>query len=290
MDKNLLRRLDSAYGSSAGIGKDHVFHNPYYGCLLHLVNGKMKLPVLGKANTGIQIPLEQLQSATGKFPNAAVEIAFYEQLRLERLKLPVPTDYYSRSTRAMNALYSLNTSTCVVVKKDGKYSIRTSSTDILKSFPNELLENYSNRRHEAYLAVDARQDIEHGVLKSIELRGTDRHRLRLYCVKTQLKNCTIVPAFIAIAFIRKLLRILTNNIVTVRYKQTNGNILTFTTSLRMDFLNRHCGKNAEVIRNRYLNICNPMELTVPILPKETGTAKIFTMNIFNICSICRKGK
>lgn len=285
MNKVLLQQLDAIYCENA-IGEGNVSHTPFYGMLLGMVNRQMKLPVLGEARTGIQIPFDQLPSATGKFPNVAVEMAFYEQCLLERLKLPVPPDYYKRHTLAMDALYTLNTSACVVLRKEAKYSIRATSLDVVKSIPKDMLENYS-KRHEEYLAVDARPDIERAVLKSIEFRGTDTHRLRLYCVQTQLKGCTIVPRFLAVAFMQKLIRIISHSIVTVRYKQENGNILTFNTSLRMDFLKKHCGSSAEAIQSRCRNTCNEMEITLPVVPEGTSTAKILTMDILSICSVCK---
>jgi hypothetical protein len=286
MDKALLQQLDSIYCENT-IGGDHVAHNQFYWSLLQLVNRQMKLPILGEARTGMQIPLDQLPSVTGKFPNAAVEVAFYEQGLLERLELPVPSDYYKRHTLGMSALYVLNTSACVVAKKDSEqHSVRSSSLEVAKSIPKDMLENYS-KRHEEYLAVDARPDIERGVLKSIELRGTSSHRVRLYCVQTQLKGCTIVPCCLVVAHMKKLLRILNRSIVTIRYKQENGNILTLTASLRMDFLKKHCGSSAEAIQSRCRNACNEMEITLPVIPAGTSTAKILTMNILSICSVCK---
>jgi hypothetical protein len=258
MNKALLQQLDAIYCENA-IGEGNVAHNPFYGTLLGTVNRRMALPVLGESRTGMQTPFDQIPSATGKFPNVAVEMAFHEQCQLEHLGLPVPPDYYKRRTLGMNALYTMNTSACVVMRKDVKFSVRATSLDVVKSIPKDMLENYS-KRHEEYLAVDARPDIERGVLKTLELRGTDSHRLRLYCVQTQLKGCTIVPRFLAIAFMQKLLRILSRNIVTIRYKQENGNILTLTASLQMDFLKKHCGSNAEAIQSRCRNTCNEMEI------------------------------
>lgn len=280
-----MNRLDATYGIS-NIGVGNVVHNQFYGILLGTVNRRMTLPVLGESRTGIQIPFDQIPSVTGKFPNVAVETAFYEQGLLEHLGLPVPPDYYKRRTLAMDALYTMNTSACVVMRKDIKFSVRTTSLDVVKSIPKDTLENYSHR-HEDYLAVDARPDIERGVLKTLELRRTDRHKLRLFCVQTQLTGCTIVPRFLAIAFMQKLLWILSHNIVTIRYKQENGNILTLSASLQMAFLKKHCGSNAEAIQNRCRNTCNEMEITLPVIPMGTSVAKILTMNILNICSVCK---
>lgn len=285
MNKALLQQLDSIYSEDT-IGEDHIAHNQFYWSLLQLVNRRMKLPVLGEPRTGMQIPLDQLPSTTGEFPNAAVEMALYEQILLERLELTVPADYFKRRTAGMDALYSMNTSACVVMRKDVKFSVRATSLDVVKSIPKDMLENYS-KRHEEYLAVDARPDIERGVLKTLELRKTDSHRWRLYCVQTQLKGCTIVPRFLAIAFMQKLLRILNRNIVTIRYKQENSNILTLTTSLRLDFLKKHCGSSAEAIQSRCRNTCNEMEITLPVIPEGASTAKILTMNILSICSVCK---
>jgi len=285
LEKELLNRLDAIYGIG-NIGEGNVAHNLFYSTLLGMVNRRMTLPVLGEPRTGMQTPFDQLPSATGKFPNVAVEMASYEQILLERLELKVPADYFKRRTAGMDALYTMNTSACVVMRKDVKFSVRATSLDVVKSIPKDMLENYS-KRHEEYLAVDARPDIERGVLKTLELRGTDSHRLRLYCAQTQLKGCTIVPRFLAIAFMQKLLRILNRNIVTIRYKQENGNILTLTTSLQMDFLKKHCGSSAEAIQSRCRNTCNEMEITVPVVPEGTSTAKILTMNILGICSVCK---
>lgn len=285
MDKALIQQLDAIYCENA-IGEGNVSHNPFYGTLLGTVNRRMMLPILGEPRTGMQTPFDQIPSATGKFPNIAVEMAFHEQCQLEHLGLPVPPDYYKRRTLGMDALYTMNTSACVVMRKDVKFSIRATSLDVVKSIPKDMLENYS-KRHEEYLAVDARPDIERGVLKTLELRGTDSHRLRLYCVQTQLKGCTIAPRFLAIAFMQKLLRILSRNIVTIRYKQENGNILTLTASLQMDFLKKHCGSNAEAIQSRCRNTCNEMEITLPVIPAGTSVAKILTMNLLNICSVCK---
>lgn len=285
MDKALLQQLDAIYRID-NIGEGNVAHNVFYSKLLNIVNRRMALPALGEPRTGMQIPFDQLPSATGKFPNIAVEMAFHEQILLERLGLPTPADYFKRKTAGMDALYTMNTSTCVVLRKDVKFSTRATSLDVVKSIPKDMLENYS-KRHEEYLAVDARPDIERGVLKTLELRGTDSHRLRLYCVQTQLKGCTIVPRFLAIAFMQKLLRILSRNIVTIRYKQENSNILTLTASLQMDFLKKHCGSNAAAIQSRCRNSCNEMEITLPVVPEGISTTKILTMNILSICSVCK---
>lgn len=286
MKKDLLNRLDAIYGIN-NIGYGNVAHNRLYGMLLKNVSNQMKLPVLGEATTGMQLPLDQIPSATGKFPNAAAEMAFYQQHLMDHSGLSVPTDYYKRHTLALDSLYMLKSSACVVARKDGKHSLRTSSLDVVKSFPRDLIENYSVKRHDAYLAVDARPDVERGVLRTLELRGTDSHRLRLYCVQTQLKGCTIVPRLIAVVHMRKLLWILGGNVVTLRYKQENGNILTLTASLRMDFLQKHCGKNAKDIISHCRNACNEMELTLPVIPEGAETARIFTLNILGICSVCK---
>lgn len=285
MNKVLLHQLDAIYCENA-ICEGNVAHNLFYSKLLNIVNRRMTLPVLGEPRTGMQIPFNQFPSATGKFPNVAVEMAFYEQCQLEQLGLPVPADYYKRRTLGMDALYTMNTSACVVMRKDVKFSVRATSLDVVKSIPKDMLENYAHR-HEEYLAVDARPDIERGVLKTLELRKTDHHKLRLYCSQTQLKGCTIVPRFLAIAFMQKLLRILNRNIITIRYKQENGNILTLTTSLQMDFLKKHCGSSAEAIQSRCRNTCNEMEITLPVVLEGTSTAKILTMNILSICSVCK---
>lgn len=286
MKKGLLDSLDSAYRFDE-IGTGNVAHNPFYGMLWNTVGHKMKLPVLGEATTGMQLPLDQIPSATGEFSNTATEMALYEQCLLEHSGLMVPQDYYKRHTLALSALYMLKSSACVVARKDGKHSLRTSSLDVVKSFPRDMIENYSVKRHDAYLAVDARPDVERGVLRTLELRGTDTHRLRLYCVETQLKGCTIVPRLIAVVHMRKLLRILGGNVVTLRYKQENGNILALTTSLQMDFLQKHCGKNAKDIISHCRNACNEMELTLPVIPEGAETARIFTLNILGICSVCK---
>lgn len=285
MDKALLHQLDAIYCENA-ICEGNVAHNLFYSKLLNIVNRRMTLPVLGEPRTGMQIPFDQFPSATGKFPNVAVEMAFYEQCQLEQLGLPVPADYYKRRTLGMDALYTMNTSACVVMRKDVKFSVRATSLDVVKSIPKDMLENYS-KRHEEYLAVDARPDIERGVLKSIALRGTSSHRIRLYCVQTPLRGSLIVPRYLAVAFMQKLLRILSRNIVTIRYKQENGNILTLTTSLQMDFLKKHCGSSAEAIQSRCRNTCNEMEITLPVIPAGTNVAKILTMNLLNICSVCK---
>ena len=286
MKKGLLDLLDSAYRFDK-IGTGNAALNPLYGMLFNTTNRQMKLPVLGEATTGMQLPLDQIPSATGKYPNTAVELAFYEQCLLEHSGLMVPQDYYKRHTLAMSALYMLKSSACVVARKDGKHSLRTSSLDVVKSFPRDSIENYSVKRHDAYLAVDARPDVERGVLRALELRRTNAHRLRLYCELTQLKGCTIFPRILAAVHMKKLLRILGCNVVTLRYKQENGNILTLTTSLRMDFLQKHCGKNAKVIISHCRNACNEMELTLPVIPEGAETARIFTLNILGICSICK---
>lgn len=286
MKKGLLDSLDSAYRFGE-IGTGNAALNPLYGMLFNTTNRQMKLPVLGEATTGMQLPLDQIPSATGEFSNTAAEMAFYEQCLLEHSGLMVPQDYCKRHTLAMSALYMLKSSACVVARKDGKHSLRTSSLDVVKSFPKDMIENYSVKRHDAYLAVDARPDVERGVLRTLELRGTNKHLLRLYCVETQLKGCTIVPRLIVVVHMRKLLRILGGNVVTLRYKQENGNIMTLTASLRMDFLQKHCGKNAKNIISHCRNACNEMELTLPVIPEGAETARIFTLNILGICSVCK---
>lgn len=281
-----MNQLDSIY-SFGVIGEDHVAHNRFFGSLLQLVDEHMKLPVLGEVRTAMQVPLTQIPSTTKKLPNAAVEISFYEQCLLERLGLSVPPDYYKRRTLAMCSLYMLNSSACVVAKKGiGKYSIRATSLEVVKSFPRNKIENYS-KRHEDYFAVDARPDLEIEVLKSLQFRRTSSHRIHLSCVLTQLKGCTIIPLFLAEAFVRKLLEVLSHNIVTIQYKEEKGNILTVTTSLRMDFLQKHCGGSARAIQSRCRNICNEMEITLPVIPKGVRTAKFLTMNILGICSVCK---
>ena len=286
LQKGLLDALDSAYRFDE-IGTGNVAHNPFYGVLWNTVGHKMKLPVLGETTTGMQLPLDQIPSMTGQFSNAAAEMALYQQQLMEHSGLSLPLDYYKHHTLALDALYMLKSSACVVERKDGKYTLRTSSLDVVKSFPRDMIENYSVKRHDAYLAVDARPDVERGVLRTLELRWTNTHRLRLYCELTQLKGCTIIPRLIAVAHLRKLLRILGGNVVTLRYKQGNGNILTLTTSLRMDFLQKHCGKNAKDIISHCRNACNEMELTLPVIPEEAETARIFTLNILGICSVCK---
>lgn len=288
MKKGLLDSLDSAYRFGE-IGTGNAALNPLYGMLFNTTNRQMKLPVLGETTTGMQLPLDQIPSMTGQFSNAAVEMAFYEQQLMEHSGLSLPLDYYKHHTHtlALDALYMLKSSACVVERKDGKHSLRTSSLDVVKSFPRDMIENYSVKRHDAYLAVDARPDVERGVLRTLELRGTNTHRLRIYCVETQLKGCTIVPHIIAVVHMRKLLRILGGNVVTLRYKQENGNIMTLTASLRMDFLQKHCGKNAKNIISHCRNACNEMELTLPVIPEGAETARIFTLNILGICSVCK---
>lgn len=288
MNRVFIQQLDSVYGASK-IGSGNVAQNPFFRMLSQTINHRLVLPVIGETITGRQISLDQISSATKRFRNAAVEVAFYEQSLLERLGLPVPPDYYERHTFEMDCLYVLNNSACVVTRKDGRHSIRTSSLHVVKSFPKELIENLA-KRHEIYLSVDARPDIERGVLRSLEFRGTDTHRLRLYCVQTQLKGSTIIPCVLTIAYRSKLLQILGHNVVTLRYKQETGNILTLTTSLRMDFLNQYCGKDVGAIRICSLNTCNKMEIILPVIPEGTSVPKIMTMDVLNICSICKVDK
>ena len=71
-------------------------------------------------------------------------------------------------------------------------------------------------------------DLERGVLRSIEFRPTSSHRLRLYCLQIPVQNSVIVPQFLIADYVRNILRILSQNEVTMRYKELNGNIVTFT--------------------------------------------------------------
>lgn len=136
MKKDLLNRLDAIYGIN-NIGYGNVAHNRLYGMLLKNVSNQMKLPVLGEATTGMQLPLDQIPSMTGQFSNAAAEMALYQQQLMEHSGLSLPLDYYKHHTHtlAMDALYMLKSSACVVARKDGKHSLRTSSLDVVKSLP-----------------------------------------------------------------------------------------------------------------------------------------------------------
>lgn len=288
MDNKLFMQLQSNYAvGNIGVGTGN-FCSSFLFSLLYIVNGKTKLPVLGESKTGMQVPLDQIPSVTKQFSNAAVELAFYEQCLLEHAGFPVPLDFWKKFTDSLDALYLLNSCACVVSHKDSKYSFRTSSLDVLKSFPKEYLENYSDKRHGAYLAVDVRPDIAKGVLKSIDLRVTDKHQLHLSCSQTQLKGSLIVPCYLEVAYRRNLLRILGRNVVSLRYKPDNGNILTGTTSLQAMFLSKHYSKYADAVRRRCLSIFNEMELTLPVIWEGTSVPQISTIKILSICSVCKE--
>ncbi len=284
MNKALLQQLDSIYCENT-IGEDHVAHNQFYWSLLQLVNRRMKLPVLGEANTGMQITLSQFPAATQKFPNMMVEVAFFQQCLLERLGLQVPPDFYKRYPQELAALYLLNSSACEIARKDGQYSLRTSSLNVVKSYPKELIENYSEKRHNTYLDVDSRPDVERGVLRCLEIRPTNTHRYRLFCLQTPVKPTILIPRFLLVEHIKKILRILSRNEVTMRYKESNGAIATFNVSLQKEWLRRY-GTDAEAIQTRCLN-ANGIELTLAVVPVGAREAQIKTISTLGICSIVK---
>lgn len=289
MNKALFQRLNSLYNAES-IREEHVLRNYLYWSLLQLTDQHMKLPILvGKENSGMQVSLDRIPSLTKEFKNLAVEMAFYQQQLLMANHVVLPFDYYVRHTSELNALYVLNTSAAVVIRTGGqqvKSSIRTTELDVIKSFPPEEIENFSTKRYGDYLAVDVRPDLERGVLRSIELRSTSSHRLRLYCLQTPVKNSVIVPQFLMTEFVRKILRIISQNEITMRYKELNGNIVTFNVSLKSEWLHRYYGADAQALQTHTLN-ANGIELTLAVVPINMEAAQIKTINVLGICSMRR---
>lgn len=286
----LFQQLVPLYHAET-VGAEHILQNRLYWYMLRMVLRHTKLPILvGKENTGMQVSLDRIPSMTKEFKNLATETAFYQQQFLVAVKhAALPLDYYVRHTSELNALYVLNTSAAMVVRtgeQQVKSSVRTTDLNIIKSFSAEQIENFSPRRHGDYLAVDVCPDLERGVLRSIELRPTSSHRLRLYKLHTPVKNSVIVPQFLAAEYMKKILQILSRNEVTMRYKKLNGSIITFNTSLKSEWLRRYCGANAQAVQTRCLN-ANGIELTLAVVPAGSKSAQIKTISALGICSIVK---
>lgn len=289
-EAQLFQQLVPLYYAET-IGAEHVLRNRLYWNMQRIVLLHTKLPILvGKENSGMQVSLDRIPSMTKKFKNLAMEMAFYQQQFLVAVKhAALPLDYYVHHTSELNALYVLNTSAAMVVRtgeKQVKSSVRTTDLNIIKSFPAEQIENFSPRHHGDYLAVDVCPDLERGVLRSIELKPTNSHRLRLYCLQIPVHNSVIVPQFLIADYVRNILRILSQNEVTMRYKELNGNIVTFNTSLKSEWLRRYCGANTQRIQTCCRN-ANGIELTLAVVPVDSKSAQIKTISALGICSIVK---
>jgi hypothetical protein len=277
------------YYNDLKIRADRCADNLFYCRLWESLQKSFKMPVLGVQGTGMQIPINQLSPFTPKFPNLGVEMAFYQQYKLSRIGRELSPDYYQRHTSELDALYLLNTSVSMVIRGVGQpQRMRTCNLEVIRqSIPIEMVENKSKQRQYDYLNVDVRPDLEKATLRSIELRPTDTGKFRLYCMQTPVKGTVMVPCYIMSAFISKLINILNRFVVTIRYKDEQGSIVSMITSLRQDYLTKYFGNDARLIHDRCQNAVNPMELTLAVIPENMSAVKIATLNVMGICSVAK---
>lgn len=287
MNQDNLKKLQLTYGA-APVDNLHVVKNSLYASFLEYVQ-KKRLPIIGVPYTKMQVPLEKIPSMTGQFPSLAVEMAYYMQLVLAQKKFSLPPDYYLRHTQALDTLYMLNTSASTVVKTSDltKHSVRTASFDVIRSFPEKTIENFSQKRLGSYLLVDARSDLEKDSLRSVELRPTATHQIRLYNQQLPVRGNLLIPCFCLEGFTQRILQILKTYEVSIQYQMPTGKVVSIRASLRQDFLQKHYGKSEKTIQAQCRNAYNETEITLVGLLEGSSKARMVTLNILGICSIVK---
>ena len=270
------------YADHGVVVETHAIMNRAYEVMLKSVMKQMQLPVCGTtASTNMQVPLEKMPALNYRFPNMAVEMAYFQQQKLEQRGFPLPPDYFKEHIHPLDVMYLLETAANSIMKSNGQSSIRTSSQSVIESF--ECIEGYSKKRISDYLNIDPRVDLERGILKTIELRPTDKHTLSLHRMLTQVKSSVITPYFLFLYFARCIIRILENNRVVIRCR-IDGQIVNMTTSLRTDFLTYYFGDQAAIISKRCANSFNGSEITLFVVT-ESQKSRFVQLQLSGLCSI-----
>ena len=263
----------------------HSIMSRAYEVMSQTVMRQMQLPVCGTANTSMQIPLEKMPPLNCHFPNMAVEMAYFEQQKLEQRGFPLFPAYFKEHVHSLDAMYLLETAANSIMKSNGQSSIRTSSRAVIESYPLECIEGYSKKRISDYLNIDPRVDLERGVLKTIELRPTDKHTLSLHRMLTQVKSSVITPYFSLRNLAQCVINLLANNKVVIRYRiPDDGQIVNMTTSLRKDFLTCYFGDQAAIISKRCANSFNGSEITLFVVT-ESQKSRFVQLQLSGLCSI-----